>query len=146
MIRIACCLLLFCSLRVDSPGWMTDFESARTIAREQNKPLLLNFSGSDWCLPCMRLKKDIFESPAFTAYAGELVLVNADFPRHKKNKLSPEQEKKNQALASQFNPDGLFPLTLLLDSNNHVMKRWIGEVANADAFVTEIRNACTSPK
>ena len=68
--------------------WLTDFEEARAIANKENKFILINFSGSDWCAPCIRLEKEIFETDLFLSYAKEqLVLVKADFPRLKKNKL-----------------------------------------------------------
>ena len=100
-----------------SPVWFTDFNKAKTEAVTENKYMLVNFSGSDWCGPCIRLRKEIFDSEAFIQYADEhLVLVNADFPRLKKNMLSKEQQKQNDSLAGVYNIDGAFPLTLLLDA------------------------------
>src|SRR5437868_3212694 len=76
--------------------WLTDFAQAQKISAEKKESLLLNFSGSDWCGPCIRMKQEIFDSEHFKKYAnGHLVLVNADFPRNKKNKLSKELEKQN---------------------------------------------------
>jgi len=107
--------------------WQTDFEKAKAEAKTENKFILLNFSGSDWCGPCIRLKKEIFDSESFTNYADKhLVLVNADFPRLKKNMLSKEQQKQNDALADKYNSDGAFPLTLLLDADGKVIKKWDG--------------------
>src|SRR5690348_7808884 len=81
-------------------GWETDFDSAQKKAKQEHKLILLNFSGSDWCIPCINMRHDIFESKSFTDYAeNNLVLVNADFPRLKKNRLSREQESKNDKLA-----------------------------------------------
>ena len=51
--------------------WQTDFEKAKTEAKSEHKLILLNFSGSDWCGPCIRLKKDIFDSETFMKYADE---------------------------------------------------------------------------
>src|ERR1700730_17089614 len=69
--------------------WHTNLDEAKNIAREEHKFILLNFSGSDWCGPCMRMRKEIFESKTFREMAAsDLVLVNADFPRKKKNQLS----------------------------------------------------------
>ena len=42
-------------------GWMTDFEAAKVKAKAENKPMLLSFTGSDWCPPCMALKKNVFQ-------------------------------------------------------------------------------------
>jgi thioredoxin-related protein len=84
------------------PTWLTNFEKGKTEAVASNKLIVLNFSGSDWCGPCIRLKKEIFSSDVFANYASEkLVLVNADFPRYKKNALPKQQVKENEALAEK---------------------------------------------
>ncbi|MCW3120239.1 MAG: thioredoxin family protein [Chitinophagaceae bacterium] len=107
--------------------WETDFQKAIQSAQSEHKLILLNFSGSDWCGPCIRMHKEIFESNIFTQYANDhLVLVNADFPRLRKNKLSNEQEKKNEQLADNYNKEGIFPITLLLNADGKVLKKWEG--------------------
>ena len=66
--------------------WGADFSEAQQIAKQNHKLILLNFSGSDWCGPCIKLKKDVFESAEFQSFAeSNLVLLRADFPRLKKN-------------------------------------------------------------
>ncbi len=81
-----------------TPEWLLNFESATNAAVKENKYILLNFSGSDWCGPCIKMKKEVFESEAFLSLAEEhLVLVRADFPRSKKNQLSKEQTKHNES-------------------------------------------------
>ncbi|RYY17285.1 MAG: thioredoxin family protein, partial [Chitinophagaceae bacterium] len=76
--------------------WQKDFDTARRIATEKNQLILLNFSGSDWCGPCIRMEKEIFSNEAFLKMAdANLVLLNADFPRFKKNQLSKEQRTAN---------------------------------------------------
>ena len=73
--------LLFLWLSFFGPEWLTDFNQATTEARNKHKLIVLNFSGSDWCIPCINLRRDIFENNTFQQYAGQhLVLVNADFP------------------------------------------------------------------
>ena len=109
------------------PEWSTDFSSAQKKAREENKYILLNFSGSDWCIPCIRMHKEVFDSKEFEDLAKDrLVLVKADFPRLKKNKLSKEQTKQNKELADRYNKEGSFPLTLLLDKDGKIVRRWDG--------------------
>ena len=94
-------------------GWLTSFDEAKQLSKEKNIPILLNFSGSDWCGPCIRMKKEIIESATFMDFAANrLILLNADFPRRKKNQLSDFQLKQNEALAEKYNPLGKFPLTL----------------------------------
>ena len=107
--------------------WTTDFSKAITEASAKNKYILLNFSGSDWCGPCMKLKKEVLDSQDFLKFAEtKLVLVRADFPRSKKNKLSPELTKHNENLAEKYNKEGKFPLTVLIDGEGNVVKSWDG--------------------
>jgi thioredoxin-related protein len=107
--------------------WTTDFAKAKIEASTKNKYILLNFSGSDWCGPCMKLKKVVLDSQDFLEFAEtKLVLVRADFPRSKKNRLSPELTKHNEALAEKYNNEGKFPLTVLIDSEGNVVKSWDG--------------------
>ena len=120
-------ILLSGLLLLTNPDWLTDFEKAKTEAKANHKLILLNFSGSDWCGPCIKLTREVFESETFDKYAdANLVRVNADFPRLKKNQLSKEQTKHNEDLADQYNKAGTFPLTLLLDENGKVLKKWEG--------------------
>lgn len=124
-----------------APVWSLDFSAAQQQAKQEHKQLLLNFSGSDWCGPCIRLTKDVFQSPEFEDLASkELVLVRADFPRSKKNQLSTEQQHRNEVLAERYNSKGSFPLTLLLDENGVVIKSWEGYPQNkASGFLNELR-------
>lgn len=117
----------FSSLLFSAIKWETDFDKARQMAVSEKKLILLNFSGSDWCGPCIRLHREIFESQVFENFATDhLVLLNADFPRLKKNRLSKEQQSKNELLAEKYNTEGAFPLTLLLDANGKVLYKWDG--------------------
>lgn len=125
-----------------APTWKTDFNEARTEATTKHELILLNFSGSDWCLPCMKLKRGIFESESFTSYASEnLVLVNADFPRQNKHKLTAEQKKINEGLAEKYNPEGKFPYTVLVTADGKIVRQWDGlPDISADQFVDEIKH------
>jgi thioredoxin-related protein len=129
------------SLLFLSAGWETDFNKAVSKARTENKCILLNFSGSDWCIPCIRTNKEIFDSPEFKAYAQDhLILVNADFPRLKKNQLGKEQAKQNNQLAETYNTQGDFPLTLLLDKNGKIITKWVGYPEKGpEAFVNAVK-------
>jgi thioredoxin-related protein len=120
-------LVIVLSLLVSSGEWLTDFDAAKKIAAKEGKYILLNFSGSDWCAPCIKMKSEVFESQTFLSMAEEhLILVRADFPRSKKNKLSSDQAKHNEALAERYNALGKFPLTLLIDANGKVIREWDG--------------------
>jgi len=122
-------------------AWQTDIKKAEQIAQTENKFIVLNFSGSDWCGPCIRMHKEIFDSEVFSKFAADnLVLVNADFPRSKKNQLSKEQQKKNDEMADTYNKDGVFPLTLLLTSDGKVLKKWEGYPSESpDEFTNQVK-------
>ena len=111
-------------------------------AKEKHEFIILTFSGSDWCGPCIKMHDEIFESDAFSQYATKhLILVNADFPRLKKNQLPSDQKKINEALADKYNPKGNFPYTLLLDADGKVLKVWDGYFeAGPERFVEQITN------
>lgn len=118
-------------------------ENAKKQASQNKEFILLNFSGSDWCIPCIKLHKNIIETDEFKKLEKEnvVVYINADFPRNKKNQLSPELKKENVSLADQYNKKGLFPYTLLLNPEGKILKTWEGLPSeNALAFSKEIRS------
>jgi thioredoxin-related protein len=124
--------------------WQKDFDTARRIATEKNQLILLNFSGSDWCGPCIRMEKEIFSSEAFMKMAeSNLVLLNADFPRFKKNQLSKEQRNANDLLAEKYNREGKFPFTVLLTPGGNVVKTWEGlPDEDASGFTSAVKKLC----
>lgn len=120
--------------------WGSDFSTAQQNAKQQHHLILLNFSGSDWCGPCIKLKKDVFESPEFNAFAEEnLELIRADFPRLKKNQLTKEQQAKNDLLAEKYNSSGKFPLTILMNDQGKVLKEWEGYQPSVAKFLADIK-------
>lgn len=122
--------------------WETDFVIAQQKAKQEHKLVLLNFSGSDWCGPCIRLHQVIFESAVFKNFAdSNLILINADFPRKKKNQLTAEQQKKNNSLADKYNPQGSFPYTVLLNEEGKVLKAWDGfPNETAEKFTAQLKD------
>lgn len=120
--------------------WQSNFNDALKDAKTTHKLILVNFSGSDWCGPCIRLRKEILESEVFENYSCQhLELVRADFPRQKKNRLPATQVKLNEALADKYNAEGKFPYTVLIDENGTVVKSWDGYPNETpEKFVLEI--------
>jgi protein disulfide-isomerase len=85
--------------------WHEDLKEAITISQKENKPLMLFFTGSDWCGWCIRLQKEVFFKPEFTKWAAEnVVLVELDFPRKKAQ--SQELRAQNAQLQQQFQVRG----------------------------------------
>jgi len=122
--------------------WKLNFSEAKSEAQTAHKMILLNFSGSDWCGPCIKLKHEVFESPEFEQFASEsLVLVRADFPRQKKNQLPKDQVAQNEILADKYNKKGIFPLTVLIDNTGKIIKEWEGYQVSPAAFLADVRNS-----
>ena len=133
-------LIICLLLTLGQSEWLTDFDAAKATAVKENKYILLNFSGSDWCAPCIKMRAEVFESQSFLSVAEkDLVLVRADFPRLKRNQLPKDQVHRNEELAERYNPSGKFPLTLLLDSSGRPLKQWDGYVfGSQDKFIAEL--------
>lgn len=105
-----------------SSVWFVNYEEALASAKVLDRPVLVSFSGSDWCNNCMRLSKELFETASFLRFADEnLILLNLDFPAKKQNKLSKELTEQNDQLAEKFNKKGSFPLTLLLNKHGQLI-------------------------
>ena len=121
--------------------WYTNLEEAKKIAKKEHKYILLNFSGSDWCGPCIRMHKEILETEIFSTFSTKnLVMVNVDFPRLKKNQFSAAQQKVNDVVAERYNSQGIFPLTVLLTDNGKILKQWEGyPKVTTSQFVDEIK-------
>ena len=103
-------------------NWTSSLEVAKTEAISSNKNILLVFSGSDWCAPCIKLDRTIFQTEVFKAEAElKWVLVKADFPKKKGNLLSAELTESNKKLAEKYNREGNFPLVVLLDATGKVI-------------------------
>jgi thioredoxin-related protein len=105
-----------------SQDWKTNFELVKKEAASQSKPVVLVFSGSDWCAPCIKLDKSIWQSTEFKEYAASnLILERADFPKKKQNQLDADLQKQNEKLAERYNKEGIFPLVVVLDSKGTVL-------------------------
>ena len=108
---VALCLSVLSLSAAD--GWLTDLDEGIKVAKAEKKAILVDFTGSDWCGWCIRLKKEVFDQKAFEVASKDFVFVELDFPRGKK--LSAEHKAKNDALAKKFNVQG-FPTILLLNA------------------------------
>ncbi len=119
---VAFLILLFVSGALFAQDWQSDFEKSKQLAAAENKTIILVFQGSDWCAPCMKLEKEIWQSDEFKAYAkNHFVMQKADFPRKKANKLDDEQDIRNKELAAKYNTKGYFPFVAILDKNGKVL-------------------------
>lgn len=99
----------------DDATWPTDFDAARKVSQETGRPILANFTGSDWCPWCMKLRREVFATPAFRAWAAQnVVLLEVDFPH---SPLPRELASHNDSLRKRYGVQG-FPTVLFLSSRD----------------------------
>ena len=135
-------IILFFLLGLNSTyaqNWETDFSKAKEIATQEDKPIILVFQGSDWCIPCMKLNKEVWSTNAFKKYASEhYVMLQADFPRKKKNALSKEQQNANAKLFETYNKKGFFPLVVVLDKSGNVLGETGYKKTTPESYIKEL--------
>lgn len=134
--------LLFVSLLISFTSHISyaqiDFQHDDKAEKSPSQLKLLIFSGSDWCLPCIRFERKVLQDTAFIAFGDKYLLIEkADFPQHKK--LSKEQVRHNEALAERYNPQGYFPHILLLDKQGKVLKQIITNKVDAENVISQIK-------
>ena len=100
--------------------WLTDLDEAKKVATKENKKLLVDFTGSDWCGYCIKLHKEVFDTPEFEKFAKDYVLVELDFPKRKEQ---PAAEKaKNQAAQKKYGVNG-FPTVIIMNTSGKILNR-----------------------
>jgi|BarGraIncu00222A_1022003.scaffolds.fasta_scaffold02284_4 thioredoxin-related protein len=127
MIKKMAIVLGLIVITISVQAQVRSLDEAQALAKKDSKLILLKFSGSDWCGPCIQLQKVIIDDPAFTSFANQkLILLLADFPRQKKNQLPKEKQEQNDKLAEKYNAEGEFPYMVLLDAEGKVLHKWSG--------------------
>ena len=118
-------------------GWMTDLDEAFDKAKKEKKPLLVEFTGSDWCPPCMMMQKEVFGKKEFVEKASkDFILVELDFP-----KGDPELKKKNQPYATEYEVTG-FPTVILFDHEQKEFGRFIASKhPTVEKFLAHLKKA-----
>ena len=118
---LSLCFLL-ASIGLAAQQWTSSYAGAQSLAQQDGKRIVLVFSGSDWCAPCIKLDREIWQNADFQQESGkEFVFYRADFPRKKENQLSAELAATNAQLAEQYNQRGSFPLVVVLDAEGKVL-------------------------
>ena len=118
--------------------WETDFELAKQRAKDEKKDLLVDFTGTDWCSWCIKLKKEVFDQPAFQEYAKKnLIMVELDYPR---KKVLPEKLKKQNAeLAEKYEIQG-YPTILLLNSKGREVARTGYQEGGPEKYIDHLKS------
>jgi len=106
----------------DKAHWYTDFNEAKQEAKTSSKPIVMYLTGSDWCSPCKRLKKDFFENEDFIKKSKGVILLKVDLP-FREDIITPEQRIKNQKISKKYNPQKAFPLLIGFNSRGQEITR-----------------------
>lgn len=119
--------------------WTTDAQEAFVLAEQDDLPVVMVFSGSDWCKPCIQLTREVFETEVFQAFAdNKMILLKIDFPRSRKNRLAPDLQLQNNELAERWNPNGEFPLLVVFSSDQSVLFTTGYRVGGPEAYVQHL--------
>ena len=123
----------------EDSDWITDFDKAKEIAKQENKLILMDFTGSDWCHYCVKFNEEVLSKEEFKTYAKEnLVLVKVDFPRNKEQ--SAALKKANAALQEKYQVNG-YPTYVVLNSGGEEIGRQEGySTGGPKAFTAKIRS------
>ncbi len=118
--------------------WFENIEQAKAEAKETNKPMLLNFSGSDWCIWCKRLKSEVLSKSVFELYVKDnLVLVNLDFPQF--TLQSDDLKNQNQQLAQIYKVRG-FPTVVMLSSDGKEIGRTGYQPGGPEKYIEHLKS------
>jgi thioredoxin-related protein len=141
----SCLLIAFSFMAAIAHGseWQTDYEQALATAKSADKCVLLDFTGSDWCGPCIQMEKAVFSIAAFLNYAKKnLILVEIDFPRRKA--LPAKVRQQNERLADQYGIENSgYPTVVLLNPDGKILGQLEGYAdegpADIIAWVEKLR-------
>jgi protein disulfide-isomerase len=133
-------VLLACALTIANAGegWLTDLDAAKKQAQSEGKAILLDFTGSDWCGFCIKLKKEVFDTEEFKKFAEKnLVLVEVDFPKTKKQ--PSDLKKANKKLEAKYNVE-VYPTIILLDAKGKKLAEFPGyEGEGAAKYIAKLQ-------
>ena len=122
--------------------WMTDLEAAKTKAAAENKAVLIDFTGSDWCGWCIRLRKQVLDTPAFEDYVKDkFVLAEIDLPRNPK--FDAKLRARNEEICNQYGVSG-FPTVLVITPKGEVIGGFSGYLESVEAVSKSLAPALTT--
>ena len=136
LLAVMASALLF-QASAEAAVWLTSVPAAQAQAKSENKIVLVDFTGSDWCPWCIKFKNEVLDTPEFQAYAARnVVLVELDFPR--KKEISDDLKKANAELKARYKIQG-FPTQLVLDKDGKEIGRQVGYVEGGPkAFIAQL--------
>ena len=150
ILALGCCTTLFAARgKTTPPGWYDDYEVALKKAKEQNRAIMVLFTGSDWCKGCIRLSKKVLDKSNFKSFAANhLILVYADNP--KRTKLPPKLLEHNRRLRKFLETwtesNGGIPYTVIMSPGEEVLGSISGCPHNPDDYLKKVREFAKSPQ
>ncbi len=139
---LAC--LFFAGQLLAAEGWLSDLDEGKTLAAEEGKYMLVDFTGSDWCHWCKKLDGEVFKKDAWKEYAGEnLVQVSLDFPRRKKQ--SAEVKARNQEWMKEYGVRG-FPTIFIMDPQGEVVAQTGYQQGGAQNYIKHVTSLINEHK
>lgn len=140
-LTLAALMALGTLARADVPeGWTDNYTKAVAQAKTENKKVLLDFTGSDWCGWCKKIDAEVFDTPQFKEYAAKnLVLVKVDFPRSVPQ--TDEVKAQNKKLQAKYKATG-FPTLVLVSAEGKKLYEQKGyRPGGPEAFIKELEGA-----
>jgi len=130
-------ITVFWQVNAAESVWLTDLPKAQAQAKAENKIVLMDFTGSDWCGWCIKFKKEVLDTAEFQAYAAKnVVLVELDYPNKKVQ--SDDLKKANAALKTQYDIHG-YPTLVVLDKDGKEIGRQVGySEGGPQAFIKKL--------
>ena len=132
----------------DAPeGWIDDYDAAVAIAKEQNKDLFIDITGSDWCVWCKRLKAEVFDHDAFMeGVKDDFVLVYLDFPRAPELKAKVPNPERNEEVRDSFPTFGGYPTIYLTTADGVAYAQTGYQQGGPEAYVEHVQEIRVSGK
>jgi protein disulfide-isomerase len=131
------CFVFLCSLYSDDTIWLTDFKEAKLISQKRHLPILLNFTGSDWCPYCKKLENEVFSQPKFAAYVKEnFVLLKIDFPQS--HPIDSDILDKRKKLAEKYKIKEFPAVVFLSKDGDFILKSGYRE-GGVDSYIAFLK-------
>jgi thiol-disulfide isomerase/thioredoxin len=108
-------LFLLCTGLASAEAWLTSWDQAVAESKKTGRPILMDFTGSDWCVYCQKLKKEVFSTPEFEAWAAKnVILLEVDFPQ--KTRQPKTLEQQNERLKAKYNKEDMYPTIVVVNA------------------------------
>ncbi len=134
LITTAITLVTLSAPAIAGSDWMTDIDAALAKGKTENKAVMVEFTGSDWCPPCIMMHKKVFSQKTFTDEASKkYILVVIDIP----NK-DPELKKKNSLVMKKYSVRGVPTVILFGDDSKEFSRFSASQFPSVETFLTQL--------